>query len=102
MFSVESVNQGKHFDAPESVAQIPHFIKAYKLDLSELLLPNVDQYHSFNQFFYRKLRPDTRPIHEVDNPVSINQERESARAICLFVASGPITKPHNLVCLLNL
>ncbi|KAG0336483.1 hypothetical protein BG000_006534 [Podila horticola] len=68
LFSVESVNQGKHFDAPESVAQIPHFIKAYNLDLSELLLPNIDQYTSFNQFFYRKLRPDTRPIHEVDNP----------------------------------
>ncbi|KAF9141824.1 hypothetical protein BG015_001157 [Linnemannia schmuckeri] len=68
LFSVESVNQGRNFDAPESVAQIPHFIKTYKLDLSELLEPDVSKYTSFNQFFYRKLRPDARPIHQKANP----------------------------------
>ncbi|KAF8953028.1 hypothetical protein BGZ46_003315 [Entomortierella lignicola] len=68
LFEVESVNQGKHFDAPESVAQIEHFIKTYKLDLSELLLPEISQYKTFNEFFYRKLKPEARPIHKADDP----------------------------------
>ncbi|KAG9062200.1 hypothetical protein KI688_006532 [Linnemannia hyalina] len=71
LFSVESVNQGRNFDAPESVAQIPHFIKTYKLNLSELLEPDLSKYSSFNQFFYRKLRPDARPIHQKANPVTV-------------------------------
>ncbi|KAG0088736.1 hypothetical protein BGZ92_005775 [Podila epicladia] len=90
LFSVESVNQGKHFDAPESVAQIPHFIKAYKLDLSELLLPNIDQYTSFNQFFYRKLRPDTRPIYEVDNPNIVVSAADCR--LCVFESISAATQ----------
>jgi len=74
LFSIESVNQGKHFDAPESVAQIPHFIKTYKLELSELLQPDITQYKTFNDFFSRKLKPDARPIHEVQDPVSGSTE----------------------------
>ncbi|KAG0047502.1 hypothetical protein BGZ83_007451 [Gryganskiella cystojenkinii] len=68
LFSVESVNQGKHFDAPESVAQIPHFIKTYKLDLSELLQPDIAQYKNFNEFFSRKLKTEARPVHELQDP----------------------------------
>ncbi|KAF9422403.1 hypothetical protein BGZ94_008592 [Podila epigama] len=68
LFHIESVNQGRHFDAPESVAQIPYFIKAYKLDLSELLQPNINEYPSFNAFFYRQLKPDARPIYAHDDP----------------------------------
>ena len=70
LFSAESMNQGKHFDAPESVAQIPHFIKTYKLDLSELLQPDITQYKSFNDFFSRKLKPEVRPTYEKLDPVS--------------------------------
>ncbi|KAG0287525.1 hypothetical protein BGZ98_004611, partial [Dissophora globulifera] len=82
LFSVESVNQGKHFDAPESVAQIDHFIKTYKLDLSELLLPDLKDYKSFNEFFYRKLRPDARPIHEPTDPNIIVSSADCR--LCVF------------------
>ncbi|KAG9324308.1 hypothetical protein KVV02_004597 [Mortierella alpina] len=64
LFSEESLKQGLHFDAPESVVQIPHFIKTYRLDLSELLEPDIKNYRTFNEFFYRKLRPDARIIDQ--------------------------------------
>jgi phosphatidylserine decarboxylase len=70
LFLEESVKQGHHFDAPASVLQIPHFIRTYKLDLSELQQPDISKYGCFNEFFYRKLRPDARPIASKDDPVS--------------------------------
>ncbi|KAG0266256.1 hypothetical protein BG011_002953 [Mortierella polycephala] len=82
LFSAESVRQGKHFNAPESVAQIAYFIKAYKLDLSELLQPDLSQYKSFNDFFYRRLRPDARPIHEKENPNTIVSSADCR--LCVF------------------
>ncbi|KAI7818509.1 phosphatidylserine decarboxylase-domain-containing protein [Gamsiella multidivaricata] len=82
LFLVESVNQGKHFDAPESVAQIGHFIKTYKLDLSELLQPDPMKYSSFNEFFYRKLRLDARPIKEPENPNVIVSSTDCR--LCVF------------------
>jgi len=40
----------------------------YQIDLSELLESNIDGYKNFNEFFYRKLKPDVRPIAERHNP----------------------------------
>ncbi|KAF9541644.1 hypothetical protein EC957_002885 [Mortierella hygrophila] len=90
LFSVESVNQGRNFDAPESVAQIPHFIKTYKLDLSELLEPDLSKYSSFNRFFYRKLRPDARPIHQKANPNIIVSSADCR--LCVFESIHAATK----------
>ncbi|KAF8930124.1 hypothetical protein BGZ47_000735 [Haplosporangium gracile] len=90
LFSVESVNQGRNFDAPESVAQIQHFIKTYKLDLSELLEPDVSKYTNFNQFFYRKLRPDARPIHQKANPNIIVSSADCR--LCVFESIHTATK----------
>lgn len=48
------------------------FIKNYHPDLSEALLPSLDDYPSFNAFFTRQLKPSARPIvqgqHEVASP----------------------------------
>ncbi|KAF9954063.1 hypothetical protein BGZ65_004268 [Modicella reniformis] len=90
LFSVESVNQGKHFDAPESVAHIEHFVKTYKLDLSELLQPDLTQYKSFNDFFYRRLRPDARPIHELENPNIIVSSADCR--LCVFESISAATQ----------
>ncbi|KAF9429104.1 hypothetical protein BGZ76_001806 [Entomortierella beljakovae] len=90
LFSVQSVNQGKHFDAPESVAQINHFIKTFKLDLSELLQPNIKDYKSFNEFFYRRLRPDARPIHELENPNIIVSSADCR--LCVFESISSATQ----------
>lgn len=58
-----SVKQGIKYDAPSSAKDIPSFIAFHRLDMNEVLDP-IDSFKSFNQFFYRKLRPGMRPCTE--------------------------------------
>lgn len=62
-----SVKQGKKFDDPASVAQIPGFIAFHQLDMSEVLLP-TQEFKNFNEFFYRALKPEARPCSAPDRP----------------------------------
>ncbi|KAK0668965.1 phosphatidylserine decarboxylase-domain-containing protein [Cercophora samala] len=62
-----SIKQGKKYDDPASKAEIPKFIAFHGLDLSEVLLP-LDQFKNFNEFFYRALKPDARPVSAPNNP----------------------------------
>ena len=52
---------GARMDKPESAARIVPFIKQYGLDESEFAEP-VSSFATFNEFFYRKLKPSARPI----------------------------------------
>ncbi len=52
---------GKKMSKPTSCSKINPFIKKYSLDTSEFLLP-VSSFKSFNEFFFRKLKPEARPI----------------------------------------
>ena len=62
-----SVKQGKKFDHPSSAGDIQPFIKFHKLDVNEILDP-LDSFKNFNEFFYRKLKPDARPVDSSNNP----------------------------------
>ncbi|KAK0728495.1 phosphatidylserine decarboxylase-domain-containing protein [Lasiosphaeria miniovina] len=62
-----SIKQGKKYDDPASKAEIPSFIKFHGLDMSEVLLP-MSEFKSFNEFFYRALKPDARPCSAPNNP----------------------------------
>ncbi|QEU62499.1 Psd2 [Kluyveromyces lactis] len=53
----QTIKQGRKFDAPSSVKYIPSFIRFHSLDMSECL---EVEYKSFNDFFYRKLKPGSR------------------------------------------
>ena len=61
-FINESVKMGKHYDDPTSAAKIPGFVKEFNLDLTDLLEPDISKYKTFNEFFYRKLKPDLRQV----------------------------------------
>lgn len=52
---------GSRMSTPDSAARIEPFIAKYGLDRSEFL-ESTDRYRSFNDFFYRRLKPDARPI----------------------------------------
>lgn len=52
---------GRRMDAPSSAKKILPFIEQFGVDVSEFADP-VSSYRSFNDFFYRKLRPQARPI----------------------------------------
>ncbi|KAL3229740.1 Phosphatidylserine decarboxylase proenzyme 2 [Nakaseomyces bracarensis] len=59
-----SVRQGKKFDSPLSARQIDSFIKFHSLDMSQCM---EAEYKTFNEFFYRKLKPGSR-MPEGDSP----------------------------------
>ena len=62
-----SVKQGRKYDAELSKKDIPSFIAFHHLDLSEVLDP-ISSFKSFNEFFYRKLKPGMRPCTEPNDP----------------------------------
>ncbi len=62
-----SVKQGRKFDDPASAREIPSFINFHKLNTDEVLLP-LDQFRTFNEFFYRALKPGARPCSAPDHP----------------------------------
>ncbi|MCA9048331.1 MAG: phosphatidylserine decarboxylase [Planctomycetaceae bacterium] len=56
---------GRKMDRPESRRKIRPFIQEFGLDESEFA-DSPDDFQSFNEFFYRRLKPEARPID--DNP----------------------------------
>jgi phosphatidylserine decarboxylase len=62
-----SFKQGRKYDDPASASQITGFVNFHQLDMSEVLLQTKD-FKSFNEFFYRKLKPDARPCSAADRP----------------------------------
>lgn len=67
----KSIKQGEIYDSPDSAKSIPSFVKTYNLDLQELAEPDVTKYKTFNDFFYRKLKPGARPVKQADDALSI-------------------------------
>ncbi|KAF9122921.1 hypothetical protein BGW39_009398 [Mortierella sp. 14UC] len=88
LFLKESQTQGKHFDDPASVRHIAPFIKTYKLDLTELLEPDASKYMTFNEFFYRKLKPDARRIDSKDDPAVITSAADCRLACFESISSA--------------
>ena len=59
--------QGRRYDSLHSVREIQPFIKFHNLDMNEILDP-IDSFKTFNEFFYRKLKPEARPCECPDDP----------------------------------
>lgn len=60
-----TVKEGKKFNDPSSVKFIRQFVNYFKINLDEVLL-SISQFKTFNDFFYRKLKPDARPLASSD------------------------------------
>lgn len=58
-----SVVYGGTKDKPKSVKDIPQFVEDMNIDMSEAV-KSMDEFKTFNEFFYRKLKPEARPIGE--------------------------------------
>lgn len=52
---------GWRMDRPKSKQKVLPFIEEFELDAAEFA-QTPDQFHTFNEFFYRKLKPSARPI----------------------------------------
>lgn len=59
-----TLKEGKIYDkeGPEVIPKIQAFIKTYEIDMNQVLIQNLSEYKTFNQFFSRKLKPTARPI----------------------------------------
>ena len=57
---------GNKMDSPESIEKIKGFVSSYDMDLSDA---QKQEFTSFNDFFYRKLKPDARPFSSDSNVV---------------------------------
>jgi phosphatidylserine decarboxylase len=59
---------GRRMSDPASASRVRPFIDRYGLDPDDFAVP-PDDFRSFNEFFYRKLKPSARPID--DDPASV-------------------------------
>ncbi|KAJ1980802.1 phosphatidylserine decarboxylase [Dimargaris verticillata] len=62
-----SVKQGRKYDDPSSARLIPSFIQLHRLNVDEILEP-LDSFANFNEFFYRRLKPEARRNAAPDDP----------------------------------
>ncbi|KDE04672.1 hypothetical protein MVLG_04896 [Microbotryum lychnidis-dioicae p1A1 Lamole] len=65
-----SKKQGIKYDSPASVRDIPPFIDFHNLNLDEVRDP-LSSFKTFNEFFYRKLKPEARPVADPDDPTTL-------------------------------
>ncbi|OAV91156.1 hypothetical protein PTTG_08236 [Puccinia triticina 1-1 BBBD Race 1] len=61
-----TIKQGIKFDSADSIKEIQPFINFHELDLNEVKLP-LSQFKNFNEFFYRELKPNARPIESAED-----------------------------------
>jgi phosphatidylserine decarboxylase len=54
---------GRRMNHPRSKAKIPAFIEEFQIDMTEAQ-KSLEEFSSFNDFFYRKLKKGARPIQE--------------------------------------
>ncbi|WP_075342117.1 phosphatidylserine decarboxylase [Tenacibaculum agarivorans] len=52
---------GRKMNAPSSTKKIAQFVKDLNIDMTEAN-KSIDEFSSFNDFFYRTLKPEARPI----------------------------------------
>ncbi|MDC1107314.1 phosphatidylserine decarboxylase [Prolixibacteraceae bacterium] len=53
---------GKYMDSHKSTCYIPNFVKNHGIDLLEYQKEKLEDYHTFNDFFCRKIKKSSRPI----------------------------------------
>ncbi|ORY01148.1 hypothetical protein K493DRAFT_278223 [Basidiobolus meristosporus CBS 931.73] len=67
LLKTSSLKQGRKFDDPVSVRDIRPFIQFHQINTDEIQDP-LESFQNFNQFFYRKLKPGSRPLASPDDP----------------------------------
>lgn len=76
LFSTMTIKQGRAYDSPGSANNIADFVKYHHIPLDEVLRP-LKSFTTFNDFFYRKLKPNSRSLHSPNNPEIIISPADS-------------------------
>ncbi|WP_297094935.1 phosphatidylserine decarboxylase [uncultured Draconibacterium sp.] len=61
---IVSAMGGWYMDSKLSAKRIPNFVNEHHINLNECEFSDIKHYKTFNEFFYRKLNPDARPLGE--------------------------------------
>lgn len=85
-----SIKQGIRYDSPQSAADIPGFIAFHRLNTDEIRDP-LDSFKTFNEFFYRKLKEDARPVEDPGNP-----DRLVSMADCRMMAFNTVSEAQQI------
>lgn len=59
---------GDHEGTPGAKSQIRSFVDTYGINMDDFEPSDIENYDTFEDFFTRKHKPGSRPIHEPDNP----------------------------------
>jgi phosphatidylserine decarboxylase len=62
-----SIKQGNKFNNPKSIKYIKKYIKLYNIKTDEIE-KNIYEYKTFNEFFSRGLKYNSRPIYAINDP----------------------------------
>lgn len=83
-----SFRQGLKFDQPQLKADIASFIKFHKLNLDDCMIEDPNEFSTFNEFFYRKLKPGARIIEDSQNPKIVLSPADCRCAVFDTVSSA--------------
>ncbi len=82
---------GRRMSKPASRAWIAPFVEKFGTDLSECV-KGAGEFSSFNDFFYRKLKPGARPIEVGDNTVVFGADGRHSAVACVGKETGFFVK----------
>lgn len=82
-----TLRQGIKYNSPSSASYIKPFIKFHSLDMSDVAKP-IESFKTFNEFFYRKLRPGARPCENPDDPRTVVSPADSRVTVFKTVADA--------------
>ena len=86
LFKSLTVKQGKKLDTEASVSGISTFIDFYNVNLEEVDYKSLDDFKTFNEFFYRRLKPGARTADSFDPMIVLSP------ADCRCVVYQSLTK----------
>ncbi|WP_204273758.1 phosphatidylserine decarboxylase [Draconibacterium mangrovi] len=61
---IVSAMGGWYMNSRLSAKRIPKFVNEHRINLNECEISDIQHFKSFNDFFYRKLKPGARPLQE--------------------------------------
>lgn len=82
---------GQRMDAAKSAMRVDPFISTFSMDASEFE-DEPESFRSFNEFFYRKLKPSARPIDRDQNSVVFPADGRHLGFQCASEVSGVFIK----------
>ncbi|KAK9762974.1 phosphatidylserine decarboxylase [Basidiobolus ranarum] len=67
LLKATSLKQGRKFNDPASISSIRPFIQFHQINTDEIRDP-IESFKNFNEFFYRKLKPESRVLVAPNDP----------------------------------